>query len=100
MGLSNTRRIEKQLESAYSEIQRAAKDFIYEIDFKRWFKAMLEDCMLTEFEENIICVPAYEREEKRQNQRNGFYYRSLQTVLGLIEDLRVPRPRVGGFTPG
>lgn len=99
MGLSNTRRIEKQLESAYFDLKNAAKDFIYEIDFKGWFKTMLEDCMLTEFEENLVCVPAYERDEKRKNQRNGFYYRSLQTVLGLIEDLRVPRPRVGGFTP-
>lgn len=100
MGLSNTRRLEKQLESAYFEIQKAAKDFIYEIDFKRCFKTMLEDCMLTEFEENLVCVPSYDRDEKRKNQRNGFYYRSLQTVLGLIENLRVPRPRIGGFTPG
>ena len=69
MGLSNTRRIEKQLESAYFEVQKAAKDFIYEIDFKRWFKTMLEDCMLTEFEENLVCVPAYERDERRKNRR-------------------------------
>lgn len=100
MGLSNTRRLEKQLESAFFEVHRAVKDFVYEVDFKRWFKVMLEDCMMTEFEENLVCVPSYERDEKRKNQRNGFYYRSLQTVLGLIEDLKVPRPRVGGFTPG
>jgi len=99
MGLSNTRRIEKQLESSFFEIQEATKDFVYEFDFKPWFKTMIEDCMLTEFEENLVCVPAYERDESRKNQRNGFYYRSLQTVLGLIKDLKVPRPRVGGFTP-
>jgi transposase-like protein len=92
--------MEKQLESAYFEVQQAAREFDYEVNFKRWFKTMLEDCMLTEFEENLVCVPSYERDEKRKNQRNGFYYRSLQTVLGLIEDLKVPRPRTGGFTPG
>ena len=99
MGLSNTRRLEKQLEEAFVEVQQATIDHVYETDFKRWFKVMLEDCMLTEFEEKLVCVPAYERDEKRQNQRNGFYYRSLQTVHGLIEDLKVPRPREGGFTP-
>ena len=56
--------------------------------------------MLTEFEEKIICVESHKRdEEERRNYRNGFYYRSLQTVYGLIEDLKVPRPRIGGFTP-
>ena len=99
MGLSNTKRIEKQLKEAYFDIKSAVKDQIFEIDFKRWFKMVLEDSMLTEFEENLICVPAFKRDELRQNQRNGFYYRSLQTIFGLIEDLRVPRPRQGGFTP-
>ena len=99
MGLSNTKRIEKQLKEAYFEIQEATVDRVYEFNFKVWFKGVLEDCMLTEFEENLICVPSYDRDEQRKNQRNGFYQRTLQTVLGLIEDLRVPRPRVGGFTP-
>ena len=99
MGLRSTRRIEKQLESAFIEMQQAMKDRVGEVDFKRWFKVMLEDCMLTEFEENLVCVPAYERDKKRKNQRNGFYYRSLQTVFGLIEELKIPRPREGGFTP-
>lgn len=99
MGLSNTKRIEKQLKESFNEISDAVREQIFEFDFKRWFKGILEDCMLTEFEENLVCVPSYERDEKRRNQRNGFYYRSLQTVLGLIEGLKVPRPRTGGFTP-
>ena len=99
MGLSNTKREKKQLETAYFEMQKATEDHIFEFDFRRWFRVVLEDCMLTEFEESLVCVPAYERDEKRKNQRNGFYYRSLQTVFGLIQDLKVPRPRFGGFTP-
>ena len=99
MALSNTRRTEKQLEAAFLEMKQAAMDRISGFDFRDWFKVVLEDCMLTEFEENLVCVPSFERSEKRKNQRNGFYYRSLQTVFGLIDDLRVPRPRVGGFTP-
>lgn len=99
MGLSNTRRIEKQLSESYSEIQRAIKEQIFEVDIKRWFKSVFEDSMLTEFEEELVCAPAYERNEKRKNQRNGFYYRSLHTVFGLIKDLKIPRPRSGGYTP-
>ena len=99
MALSNTRRHEKQLEAGYKEIKDAVEDRIFNFDFINWFKITLEDCMLTEFEENLVCVPSYERDEKRKNQRNGFYYRTLQTVFGLIDDLKVPRPRHGGFTP-
>ncbi|MBI2345626.1 MAG: transposase [Deltaproteobacteria bacterium] len=70
-----------------------------EVDFKGWLKGMLEEVSVMEFEELVIGVPPYVRVGGRRNQRNGFYERSLDTVFGWIEGLRIPRPRVGGFTP-
>lgn len=71
----------------------------FEVDFKGWLKRVLEDVSIEEFEELVIGAPLYARVEGRRNQRNGFYERSLDTVFGWIEGLRIPRPRTGGFTP-
>lgn len=70
-----------------------------EIDFKGWMKQILEEVSVAELEELVIGVPPYLRGDLRRNRRNGFYARSLDTVFGWIEGLRVPRPRFGGFTP-
>lgn len=70
-----------------------------EVDFKWWMKQMLEEVSIAEFEELVIGVPSHVRGDLRRNRRNGFYERSLDTVFGWIEGLRVPRPRQGGFTP-
>lgn len=40
----------------------------------------------------------YERSEKRQSQRNGYYEREFTTRVGTLE-LKVPRTRDGGFSP-
>jgi putative transposase len=100
MRLSSTAVRERQLlHEGLGELGRAAEERIFNFDARSWLKGMLEDCMLTEFEERQIGVQEYERSDSRKNQRNGFYTRSLTTVYGLIEDLKVPRPRIGGFTP-
>lgn len=90
----------QQLDEGFKQIHQDAERQVFEFDLKKWLKEVLEDCMLIEFEERVVCVAEYQRDEaQRKNQRNGFYFRSLQTVYGLIEDLKVPRPRIGGFTP-
>lgn len=90
----------QQLNEGFKQIHQEAEKQIFEFNLGTWLKGVLEDCMLTEFEERVVCVSQYERDQiKRKNQRNGFYLRSLQTVYGLIHDLKVPRPREGGFTP-
>src|SRR5512142_624552 len=38
----------------------------------------------------------YERKEQRRDQRNGHYRRNLETTMGQITDLPVPRTR-GGY---
>lgn len=50
-----------------------------------------------EVEEFVGALP-YQRTDQRQDQRNGHYTRDLETTVGLIEDLPVPRTRKGFHT--
>ena len=43
----------------------------------------------------FIGAKPYERSVERQDQRNGHYTRDLETTVGLIADLPVPRTRTG-----
>jgi putative transposase len=100
MRLSSTVVRERQLlHEGLGELGRAAEERIFQFDLKARLKDFLEESMITELEESRICVEPYVRSETRKNQRNGFYFRSLVTVYGLIDELKVPRPRQGGFTP-
>jgi transposase-like protein len=83
----------------YEEMKGEAERRLFEIDFKGLMKGIIEDVSLVEFEETVVGVPPYLRGEGRLNHRNGFYERSLDTVFGWIEGLKIPRPRYGGFTP-
>jgi transposase-like protein len=46
----------------------------------------------------LIGALPYERTSERQDYRNGHYTRNLETTVGLIEDLSVPRTRNGHQT--
>lgn len=100
MRISSTVVKERQsMVEGFKLIHQEAEEQIFQFNLKSWFKGVLEDCMLTEFDERLVVADYYERTGERKNLRNGFYKRSLHTVLGLINDLKVPRPRQGGFTP-
>jgi putative transposase len=43
----------------------------------------------------FIGVQPYERGEQRRDQRNGHYTRNLETTVGQLPDLPVPRTRHG-----
>ena len=43
----------------------------------------------------FIGAVRYERSEQRQDYRNGHYHRSLETSMGHIDDLPIPRTRAG-----
>lgn len=83
----------------YREMRGEVERQIFEIDYQRWAKRLIEDTSILEMEETVIGARRHERGLGRLNQRNGFYQRSLDTVFGWIQDLRIPRPRRGGFTP-
>jgi transposase-like protein len=55
-------------------------------------KQMLEQLIQTEFN-GLIGAARYERCLTRQSKRNGFYLRQLETPLGRIGDIRIPRAR-------
>lgn len=83
----------------YREMKGEVERQVFEVDYKGWLKKMMEEVSVAEFDEWVIGVPPHFRGELRRNQRNGFYERSLDTVFGWIEEIRIPRPRYGGFLP-
>lgn len=54
----------------------------------------LTTVMEVEINEVIKALP-YQRTPERRDYRNGYYTRDLETSLGVIEDLMVPRTRNG-----
>ncbi|MEM5784812.1 MAG: transposase, partial [Candidatus Aenigmatarchaeota archaeon] len=77
-------------EEIWGDLQEEAKIFL---------KKLLEGAMEDEVMEYIGISRKYERTEGRQSQRNGYYSRDLETELGKIERLSVPRSRDGGYRP-
>ena len=59
-------------------------------------KTMLEKCFESELLEQLQTSWGKHNPD-RVDFRNGYRYRSLQTRLGLIKDLRVPRSREGTY---
>ncbi len=59
-------------------------------------KTFLEDSLESELLEQIQAA-AYQRNPDRVDYRNGYRFRSLQTRLGVIAHLRVPRSRDGTY---
>jgi len=59
-------------------------------------KRLLEDSLECEMLEQIQAA-AYQRNPDRVDYRNGYRFRSLQTRLGVILNLRVPRSRDGTY---
>ena len=66
---------------------------------KKLFQIMLENLM----EGERTAVLGYGKHDfsgyGSDNSRNGYYKRDLLTGLGLLEDLNIPRDRLGKFTP-
>ena len=46
----------------------------------------------------FIGAKPYERSQERRDQRNGYYHRDLETTVGYLEDLPIPRTRSGHQT--
>ena len=60
-------------------------------------KILLEECLKVELS-NKIGYGYNQRRPLEIDKRNGFYMRGLGTEMGHIEQIRVPRPRAGGFS--
>jgi len=55
-------------------------------------KQMIQDLVQAEFN-TLIGAQPYERIGARKNKRNGSYLRALETPVGRIQDIRIPRAR-------
>jgi len=86
---------------------RRVKEFVdsctdanFWVDIKRHTRSLLKDTMELSMLEEITRYmnrTSYQRTENRIDYRNGYYKRSLDTELGPLVNLRVPRSRLGMF---
>jgi transposase-like protein len=49
--------------------------------------------------DHFIGAGPYQRTDQRSDQRNGFRTRHVETRLGVLEDIPIPRARNGNFNP-
>ena len=77
------------------------KDNFWEIDAKRRVKELVKDLMESTMIHEIVKktgVGYYKNApQERQDYRNGYYERSLVTQFGIIQGIKTPRTRRGGF---
>jgi putative transposase len=68
------------------------------VNIKKHTRLLLKDIMEISMDWEMIQHignESYKRTNPRQDSRNGYYYRNLDTELGPIDELRVPRSRLG-----
>lgn len=70
------------------------------VEVQVFLMRILEGAMEDEVMDHLGISRKYERSEAREAQRNGYYQRDLETELGLVRELRVPRTRDGEYHPG
>ena len=63
------------------------------LETKMYLKKLIEGC-LTEEQNIMLKAPRFSRYKLRLDYRNGYYYRDLETSMGTIEKIKVPRNRV------
>lgn len=63
------------------------------LETKMYLKRLIETCLVEE-QDRILKAPRHARYKARVDYRNGYYSRSLETTLGTIEDLKIPRNRL------
>jgi transposase-like protein len=81
-----------------NEIVKASQEVFQQFVQERLREAV-RTALISILEEEVtafIGAAPYERSQRRRDQRNGYYARDLQTSVGQIEDLLVPRTR-GGY---
>ncbi|MCL6087538.1 MAG: IS256 family transposase [Actinobacteria bacterium] len=61
-------------------------------------KMLIEGC-LQEDQLRSLRLPRYARKKPRLDYRNGYYKRDIESGLGLIEDIKVPRNRIIPYEP-
>lgn len=74
---------------------------VFEQMVKERLRHAVRAALVTILEEEVtafIGAKPYERNEERRDHRNGYYQRDLETTVGQISDLPIPRTRRGHQT--
>jgi transposase-like protein len=66
------------------------------VETRKVLRRLLEGCLEEDMAIQVSALP-YERSDKRLDYRNGYYERDLETELGVMEGIKVPRTRGGCF---
>ena len=68
-----------------------------QVQIKGQVKHMIEELIQTEFN-SVLGAKSYERTgSRRKSKRNGSYFRCLETPVGRIQDIKIPRARCSGI---
>jgi putative transposase len=81
----------------HSEAERGSQEAFEELVQER-LRYAVRVALISMLEEEVTAVigaQPYERNQQRRDQRNGHYTRQLETTVGQIADLPVPRTRRG-----
>lgn len=94
-------------DSNVSQRWKRVKEFVencadanFWVDIKKHTRSLLKDTMEISMDWEMIQHignESYKRTNPRTDSRNGYYYRNLDTELGPIDELTVPRSRLGLF---
>ena len=82
----------------YKEMTGLIEQRVIEFDLRRWVGQLYQRAIDVEFE-HFMGLDRYIRDPQRRDYRNGFYQRSLDTVYGWVEGIRIPRARNEIFRP-
>jgi len=63
---------------------------------REYLKMLIEGCLL-EDQARSLNVPRYSRKKPRLDYRNGYYKRDIESSMGLIENVAVPRNRIASY---
>jgi len=94
---------DKNVSQRWKRVKRfveSCKDKNFWVEIKKHTRALLKDTMEISMDQEMIEYTntlRYQRAQDRLDYRNGFYYRNLDTELGPIDSLKVPRSRLGLF---
>jgi putative transposase len=74
------------------------------VDINQYLRRLVKDVIEVSLDEEMIqymqTQPYQRAKENRLDYRNGHYYRNLETTLGPVERITVPRSRRGLFRTG
>lgn len=86
---------EEHLTKRWQESKREFRTRFWEdiqLEIKGQVKFMIEELIQAEFH-GQLGAKAYQRTPKRRSKRNGSYLRDLETPLGRIQEIKIPRAR-------